>query len=112
MKKINTILFLLVVVCAMSFSLIACMQTSSEVIAEPTATPTPTPSPSPTPVPTPVVETVRFSATGDNLIHDAIYENAARKAAAEGNGEAYDFDFCFTHVKDFYTDFDLNWINQ
>ncbi len=113
MKKVNIVLFLLVVVCALSFTLIACVQeTNNQITVVATPEPTSSPTPSPTPEPTPVVETVRFSATGDNLIHDAIYENAARKAAAEDNGEEYDFDFCFTHVKDFYADFDLNWINQ
>ena len=40
----------------------------------PTPTPaaTPAPTPSPTPEPTPLVQTVRFSATGHNLIQDGI----------------------------------------
>ena len=43
---------------------------ATAVSAEPTAAPTPQPTPEPTPEPTPVVETVRFSATGDDLIHE------------------------------------------
>ena len=73
--------------------------------------PTPAPSPSPTPEPTPTVSTVRFSATGDNLIHTGIYNQAARRAQAEGK-EGYDFSFCYDAVRDFYAGFDVNWINQ
>ena len=51
-----------------------------------TAIPEPPPSPaaaSPAaePEPQPVVQTVRFSATGDNLIHSPIYKQAKRRAA-------------------------------
>ena len=73
--------------------------------------PTPSPSPSPTPEPGPTVSTVRFSATGDNLIHTGIYNQAARRAQAEGK-EGYDFSFCYDAVRDFYAGFDVNWINQ
>ena len=37
-------------------------------------------TPEPEPEPQPVVETIRFSATGDNLIHSPIYNQAARRA--------------------------------
>lgn len=36
----------------------------------------PTPAPETTPEPMPTVETVRFSATGDDLIHDGIFLQA------------------------------------
>ena len=71
----------------------------------------PAPEPTPTPVPTPTVTTVRFSATGDNLIHNGIYSQAARRAAEAGE-DGYDFSFCYDQVRDFYAGFDLNWINQ
>lgn len=74
-----------------------------------TATPAPTQQPTPTPAPTPVVETVTFSATGDNLIHSAIYEQAQRNATGDA---AYDFSSCYAHMADFYADYDVNWINQ
>ena len=38
-------------------------------------------SPAAEPEPQPVVQTVRFSATGDNLIHSPIYKQAKRRAA-------------------------------
>ena len=44
----------------------------------PSPSPSPTPAPTPTPEPTPVVETVRFSASGDNLIHEGLYNQAPR----------------------------------
>ena len=46
-------------------------------------------TPEPEPEPQPVVETIRFSATGDNLIHSPIYNQAARRAGEDGK---YSFD--------------------
>ena len=59
--------------------------------------------------PEPVVETLRFSATGDDLIHSPIYKQAARRAAS---GQQYDFDYCYAQVAPFYAQQDINWINQ
>ena len=61
------------------------------------------------PEPQPVVTTLRFSATGDNLIHKPIYSQAARRAA---EGEGYSFDYCYRNLLDFYAQQDINWINQ
>lgn len=76
----------------------------------PTPTPvaTPAPTPSPTPEPTPLVQTVRFSATGDNLIHDGIYLQARKR----GEDGAYDFTEAYAPMREFYQQFDLNWLNQ
>lgn len=65
--------------------------------------------PEPEPEPQPVVETVRFSATGDNLIHSKIYQQAAARAVGD---VAYSFDYCYANLVPFYSDFDVNWINQ
>ena len=65
--------------------------------------------PEPEPKPQPVVETVRFSATGDNLIHSKIYQQAAARAVGDA---AYSFDYCYANLVPFYSDFDVNWINQ
>ena len=59
--------------------------------------------------PEPVVQTVRFSATGDNLIHAPIYKQAKRRATG---AEAYSFDYCYAHIAPFYAQQDVNWINQ
>lgn len=67
------------------------------------------PSPSPTPKPTPIVAQVSVSATGDNLIHQRLYQQAAQRA---GEGEAYSFDYCYENLAPFYAGFDVNWINQ
>lgn len=69
---------------------------------------TETATPSPTPTPGPQVFTVRFSATGDNLIHDGIYKQAKNR----GQDGGYDFDYAYEPVADFYSQFDLNWLNQ
>ena len=65
--------------------------------------------PEPEPEPQPVVETVRFSATGDNLIHSKIYQQAAARAVGDA---AYSFDYCYANLVPFYSDFDVNWVNQ
>ena len=67
------------------------------------------PDPKPPPEPQPVVETVRFSATGDNLIHSKIYEQAAARAVGSAS---YSFDYCYENLVPFYRTFDVNWINQ
>ena len=76
--------------------------------AAPAPTPAPTATPAPTPAPTPTVQTLRFSATGDNLIHEGLYNQA--RARAEDGG--YDFSAAYAPMRDFYADFDLNWLNQ
>ena len=63
----------------------------------------------PEPAPQPVVETVTFSATGDNLIHSKIYQQAAARAVGDAD---YSFDFCYEKLVSFYGGFDVNWINQ
>lgn len=66
---------------------------------------------SPSPTPGPQITTLRFSATGDNLIHNGIYEQAKRRAQQNG-GNGYDFSYCYENMRQFYSDFDINWINQ
>ena len=55
------------------------------------------------------MQTVRFSATGDNLIHSPIYKQAKRRATGT---EGYSFDYCYEHIAPFYAQQDVNWINQ
>lgn len=83
---------------------------ATTVLPVPTATPAPTPlpTPAPTPEPTPTVETVRFSASGDDLIHDGIFLQA-RERGKDGH---YDFSEAYEPMRDFYTQFDVNWLNQ
>ena len=76
--------------------------------AAPAPTPAPTATPAPTPAPTPTVQSLRFSATGDNLIHEGLYNQA--RARAEDGG--YDFSAAYAPMRDFYAGFDLNWLNQ
>lgn len=77
-------------------------------VPTPTPVATPAPTPSPTPEPTPLVQTVRFSATGDNLIHDGIYLQARNR----GEDGAYDFTEAYAPMREFYQQFDVNWLNQ
>lgn len=81
---------------------------AAAVLPTPTPEPTPAPTPAPTPEPTPTVETVRFSATGDNLIHDGIFLQARQR----GEDGYYDFSEAYEPMREFYTQFDVNWLNQ
>ena len=80
-------------------------QAAAVVETQPAA---PESTPEPTPEPQPVVETVRFSASGDNLIHEGLYN----QALSRGGGDYYDFSYAYANLKDFYAGFDLNWLNQ
>ena len=83
---------------------------SSEIVYEPFSGSTAASQPAESePEPQPVVQTVRFSATGDNLIHAPIYKQAKRRAS---ENEAYSFDYCYAHIAPFYVQQDVNWINQ
>lgn len=62
-----------------------------------------------TPEPEPVLQSIRFSAVGDNLIHKDLYYWAGEKAGAN---DAYDFTFCYEHCAYFFKNYDVNWINQ
>ncbi|MBQ8063867.1 MAG: CapA family protein [Clostridia bacterium] len=52
--------------------------------------------------------TFTFSASGDNLIHQKIYQQASTRA----NGSGYDFNYAYEGLSSFYQQHDLNWINQ
>lgn len=58
--------------------------------------------------PPPEPKVVRFSATGDNLIHDGLYSQAKRRAGGDG----YDFKLLYENVESYYDNFDVNFINQ
>lgn len=73
---------------------------------------TPTITPNPTPEPTPIVETVHFSASGDNLIHKPIYTQAKQRAENASADMDYDFSYVYENLADFFSQFDVNWINQ
>lgn len=62
----------------------------------------------PAPPPQPVVTRIRFSASGDDLIHDGLYLQAQKR----GGGAEYDFGALYENVAAFYQDYDVNWINQ
>ena len=55
-----------------------------------------------------IKETVSFTAVGDNLIHNQIYNEAAERADYDG----YDFSYCYDSVSPFVKQHDINWINM
>lgn len=95
----------------MVFALAGCGQTAESLSPSPTPETTAQPTPEPTPEPTPTVQTVRFSASGDNLIHEGLY-NQARRRAAEAGQDGYDFTFAYENLREFYAGYDANWLNQ
>lgn len=108
---------LLLGVAAACFGVLPKLSSSGDIptaVPEPAASSTSAPeeaasSQEPEKEPEPVVQTVNFSATGDDLIHSPIYKQAARRAGGAGQ---YDFDYCYAHVAPFYAEQDVNWINQ
>ena len=88
-----------------------CGVVAGSLLTEPTApavAPAPAATVQPTPEPTPTVDTVRFSATGDDLIHDGLYIQARQR----GTDGYYDFSYVYENMREFYSQFDVNWLNQ
>ena len=56
----------------------------------------------------PHADKVSVVAAGDNLIHGAIY----RQAAERSTDGTYDFKFTFQHTQDYFDQFDVRFINQ
>ena len=54
------------------------------------------------------VTEITFSASGDNLLHSYLYQQAEARAKKG----SYDFSYCYKRVADFFKGTDLNWINQ
>lgn len=67
-------------------------------------------APSSSAAPDPVVTAVQGAATGDNLLHDGLYLQAARRAQREGRS-GYDFTALYEHVFPLFSGSDLNLIN-
>lgn len=107
-SPLRSVLFALAVVLVVAVVLLAAFGADHQAIQASVQPAVQTPEPTPTPTPGPEVYTVRFSATGDNLIHDGIYKQAKKRATDGG----YDFDYAYENVKEFYSQFDLNWLNQ
>ena len=87
---------------------------SSSLPAEPESAAVPSSSaatePSSLPEPEPVVTAVQGTAAGDNLLHDGLYLQAARRAQKEGRS-GYDFTALYEHVFPLFSGSDLNLIN-
>ena len=87
---------------------------SSSLPAEPESAAVPSSSaatePSSLPEPEPVVTAVQGTAAGDNLLHDGLYLQAARRAQKEGRS-GYDSTALYEHVFPLFSGSDLNLIN-
>ena len=95
----------------------AAVTPAPESQANPNQTPDPQTSPDPqapvddteTPEENPIAS-FTFTASGDNLIHSCLYDQAA--ARGRSMGKKYDFSYCYEDVAYFFEKQDLNWINQ
>lgn len=67
-------------------------------------------APSSSAAPDPVVTAVQGAAAGDNLLHDGLYLQAARRAQRESRS-GYDFTALYEHVFPLFSGSDLNLIN-
>ncbi len=54
---------------------------------------------------------ITFTAVGDNLINETLYEQAAQRAADAGEGNSYDFAPCYAKIAPFIQEHDANWID-
>lgn len=84
------------------------MNPAPPAVVEPSSTSQPqVSSESEAPAP-PEPEIIRMVAVGDNLIHDTIYNQAAKRAGGDG----YDFDFVYQHIAPLIEGADVAFINQ
>lgn len=60
----------------------------------------------------PVINSVSMIYAGDNLIHSSIYNQAKRRAKANGDEDGYDFDFVYEQVEHYIKDADFAILNQ
>lgn len=87
-------------------------ETTSSEPAE-TAPPTSaTTSATTTEPPEPEYYTVHLVCAGDNLIHSSIYNQAKRRAKANGDEDGYDFSYVYERVEHYIKDADLAILNQ
>ena len=54
---------------------------------------------------------VTFTAVGDNLINEVLYEQAAQRAENSGEDREYDFAPCYAEISPFIREHDVNWID-
>lgn len=54
---------------------------------------------------------ITFTAVGDNLINEVLYEQAAQRADGTAEGRAYDFAPCYEKIAPFIREHDINWID-
>ena len=54
---------------------------------------------------------ITFTAVGDNLINEVLYEQAAQRAADAGKKIKYDFAPCYAEIAPFIQEHDVNWID-
>ena len=54
---------------------------------------------------------ITFTAVGDNLINEVLYEQAAQRAENAGEDRDYDFAPCYAGIAPFIREHDVNWID-
>lgn len=89
----------------------AVTEPTTEATTVTTTVPTTTTEATTTEPPEPEFYTVHLVCAGDNLIHSSIYNQAKRRAAANGL-EGYDFSYVYERVEHYIKDADLAILNQ
>ncbi len=62
--------------------------------------------------PEPDIRTVSLLCAGDNLIHSSIYNQAKRRAKANGDEDGYDFDYVYEGIESYFEGVDIAILNQ
>ncbi|MCD8107430.1 MAG: CapA family protein [Oscillospiraceae bacterium] len=62
--------------------------------------------------PEPDIRTVSLLCAGDNLIHSSIYNQAKRRAKANGDEDGYDFDYVYESIESYFEGVDIAILNQ
>lgn len=60
----------------------------------------------------PIVKTISFIAAGDNIVHQAVMDDAKRLANEKGLSDSFYFDSMYENLKELISDADIAFINQ
>ena len=106
-KIITSVLlvFIICVACVIGYFVVFAKDTVGKEITPDIPAPTSTPAPTVAPE-----KRVKFSASGDNLLHETIIIQAAKHAV--NTDKKYDFDYVYQNIEGFLSKFDINFLNQ
>ncbi len=89
----------------------ASSSSAAEITTAATTSPPATTEATTTQPPEPDIRTVHLVCAGDNLIHSSIYNQARRRASANGE-DGYDFDYVYEKIEKYLEGADIAILNQ